>query len=99
MLVPLCLNSLISITNQDTFIQKAVNASRIYANIIMSIEEADTLARDANMKAMEVMLSLLWCVVCIIYVWSLSYVYKTFIINWLMTYCSHITALIYLELR
>lgn len=51
----LCLNSVISNTNQDSFIQRALNASRTYTNIIESVREADTLAKEANTEAMEVM--------------------------------------------
>ncbi|KAI5095781.1 laminin subunit alpha-5 isoform X1 [Silurus meridionalis] len=47
------LTSVISNTNQDSFIQRALNASRTYTNIIKSIEEAETLARKANSDALE----------------------------------------------
>lgn len=48
-------HSVISNTNQDSFIQRALNASRTYTNIIESIQEAETLAKETNAKAMEVM--------------------------------------------
>lgn len=57
MSVPLCLNSVISNTNQDSFIQRALNASHAYTNIIESIRQAETLAGEANMETLEVMLS------------------------------------------
>ncbi|KAM9445291.1 laminin subunit alpha-5 isoform 1-T1 [Clarias gariepinus] len=47
------LSSVISSTNQDTFIQKALNASRTYTNIIKSIQEAENSAEEANTKALE----------------------------------------------
>ncbi|KAK3546887.1 hypothetical protein QTP86_003815 [Hemibagrus guttatus] len=47
------LSSVISNTNRDSFIQRALNASHTYTYIIESIQEADTLAREANAEAME----------------------------------------------
>ncbi|KAB5546449.1 hypothetical protein PHYPO_G00072140 [Pangasianodon hypophthalmus] len=47
------ISSIISNTNQDSFIQRALNASRTYTNIIDSIRKAETLAREANTEALE----------------------------------------------
>ncbi|XP_022533328.2 laminin subunit alpha-5 isoform X2 [Astyanax mexicanus] len=47
------LSSVISDTNQDGFIQRALNASRAYNNIINSVNEADNLAKEANKSATE----------------------------------------------
>lgn len=40
-------------TNQDGFIQRALNASRAYTNIIDSVNEADAAAKQANKAAMD----------------------------------------------
>nr|XP_009294934.1 laminin subunit alpha-5 isoform X1 [Danio rerio] len=45
------LSSLISGSNQDNFIQRALNASRAYTNIINSVLEAETTALKANETA------------------------------------------------
>lgn len=55
--VPLCLNSVISNTNQDSFIQRALTASGAYTNIIKSMLEAETLAGEVNVDTLEVMVS------------------------------------------
>ncbi|XP_047662931.1 laminin subunit alpha-5 isoform X3 [Tachysurus fulvidraco] len=47
------LSSVISNTNQDSFIQRALNASRSYTKIIESVREAETLTKEANTDAME----------------------------------------------
>ncbi|XP_016099348.1 laminin subunit alpha-5 [Sinocyclocheilus grahami] len=47
------LSSLISGSNQDGFIQRALNASRAYTNIINSVLEAETAAKKANESATE----------------------------------------------
>ncbi|XP_016364529.1 laminin subunit alpha-5-like [Sinocyclocheilus rhinocerous] len=47
------LSSLISGSNQDSFIQRALNASRAYTNIINSVLEAETAAKKANESATE----------------------------------------------
>ncbi|XP_066526408.1 laminin subunit alpha-5 isoform X2 [Hoplias malabaricus] len=47
------LSSVITDTNQDGFIQRALNASRAYTNIIDSVKEADIVAREANKSASE----------------------------------------------
>ncbi|XP_018593227.2 laminin subunit alpha-5 isoform X1 [Scleropages formosus] len=50
------LSSVISDTNQDGFIQRAVNASRAYSNIIEAIQKAENAAHeayDASMVALE----------------------------------------------
>ncbi|XP_017342550.1 laminin subunit alpha-5 isoform X1 [Ictalurus punctatus] len=47
------LSSVISNTNQDRFIQRALNASGTYTSIIESIREAETLAKEANTEALE----------------------------------------------
>lgn len=49
--------SLISGTNQDGFIQRALNASRAYTNIINSMQEAEAAAKkafEASTEALEV---------------------------------------------
>lgn len=45
--------SLISGSNQDGFIQRALNASRAYTNIINSVLEAEAAAKKANEAATE----------------------------------------------
>ncbi|XP_035378190.1 laminin subunit alpha-5 isoform X2 [Electrophorus electricus] len=45
------LSSLIADTNQDEFIQRALNASRAYTNIVQSMLEAEAAAREANATA------------------------------------------------
>ncbi|KAK1801637.1 hypothetical protein P4O66_022279, partial [Electrophorus voltai] len=45
------LSSLIADTNQDEFIQRALNASRAYTNIVQSMLEAEADAREANATA------------------------------------------------
>ncbi|XDV45702.1 hypothetical protein PO909_013751, partial [Leuciscus waleckii] len=47
------LSSLISGSNQDSFIQRALNASRAYTNIIKSILESETAAKKANETSTE----------------------------------------------
>ncbi|XP_073731136.1 laminin subunit alpha-5 [Misgurnus anguillicaudatus] len=47
------LSSLISGSNQDGFIQRALNASRAYTNIIDSVQEAEVAAKKANESATE----------------------------------------------
>ncbi|XP_056106000.1 laminin subunit alpha-5 isoform X1 [Rhinichthys klamathensis goyatoka] len=47
------LSSLISGSNQDGFIQRALNASRAYTNIINSILESETAAKKANEASTE----------------------------------------------
>ncbi|XP_043080700.1 laminin subunit alpha-5 isoform X1 [Puntigrus tetrazona] len=47
------LSSLISGSNRDGFIQRALNASRAYTNIINSVLEAETAAKKANEAAAE----------------------------------------------
>ncbi|XP_076132765.1 laminin subunit alpha-5 isoform X1 [Alosa pseudoharengus] len=47
------LTSVIEGTNQNGFIQRALNASRAYTNIINSINEADAAAKQANKAAMD----------------------------------------------
>lgn len=49
----LLLCSLISGSNQDSFIQRALNASRAYTNIIKSILESETAAKKANETSTE----------------------------------------------
>lgn len=53
--IALCLLicSLISGTNQDGFIQRALNASRAYTNIINSMLEAEAAAKKANEASTE----------------------------------------------
>ncbi|XP_051518234.1 laminin subunit alpha-5 [Myxocyprinus asiaticus] len=47
------LTSLISGSSQGSFIQRALNASRAYTNIINSVQEAETAAKTANESATE----------------------------------------------
>lgn len=47
------LYSLISGSNQDGFIQRALNASRAYTNIIDGVQEAEAAAKKANESATE----------------------------------------------
>ncbi|XP_057219104.1 laminin subunit alpha-5 isoform X1 [Triplophysa rosa] len=47
------ISSLISGSNQNGFIQRALNASRTYTNIIDSVQEAETAAKKANESATE----------------------------------------------
>uniref|UniRef100_A0AAR2KUL6 Laminin subunit alpha-5 n=1 Tax=Pygocentrus nattereri TaxID=42514 RepID=A0AAR2KUL6_PYGNA len=47
------LSSVITDTNQDGFIQRALNASRAYTDIINSVKDADTAAKEANKSATE----------------------------------------------
>ncbi|CAB1335849.1 unnamed protein product [Coregonus sp. 'balchen'] len=47
------LSSVISNTNKDGFIQRAVNASRAYTNIIAGVRDAEIAANQANKAAMD----------------------------------------------
>ncbi|XP_036390362.1 laminin subunit alpha-5 isoform X1 [Megalops cyprinoides] len=47
------LSSVIADTNQDGFIQRAVNASRAYTNIIVAVRDAENAAREADQAAMD----------------------------------------------
>ncbi|XP_051961295.1 laminin subunit alpha-5-like [Xyrauchen texanus] len=47
------LTSLISGSSQGSFIQRAMNASRAYTNIINSVQEAETAAKSANESATD----------------------------------------------
>ncbi len=49
----LLLCSLISGSNKDGFVQRALNASRAYTDIINSVLEAETAAKKANESATE----------------------------------------------
>lgn len=50
---PLCY-SVISNTNKDGFIQRAVNASRAYTDIIAGVRDAEIAANQAAVDALEV---------------------------------------------
>ncbi|XP_036446627.1 laminin subunit alpha-5 isoform X2 [Colossoma macropomum] len=52
------LSSVITDTNQDGFIQRALNASRSYTDIIDSVKEADAAAKEANKSATETLESI-----------------------------------------
>ncbi|XP_063064918.1 laminin subunit alpha-5 isoform X2 [Engraulis encrasicolus] len=52
------LSSVIQGTNQDGFIQRALNASRAYTNIIDSVNEAEAAAKQANQAAMDALATL-----------------------------------------
>ncbi|XP_037396843.1 laminin subunit alpha-5 isoform X2 [Pygocentrus nattereri] len=52
------LSSVITDTNQDGFIQRALNASRAYTDIINSVKDADTAAKEANKSATEALESI-----------------------------------------
>ncbi|XP_072512537.1 laminin subunit alpha-5 isoform X2 [Salminus brasiliensis] len=52
------LSSVIADTNQDGFIQRALNASQAYNNIINSVKEADAAAKEANKSATEALESI-----------------------------------------
>ncbi|XP_061114000.1 laminin subunit alpha-5 isoform X1 [Conger conger] len=47
------LSSVIADTNQDSFIQRAVNASRAYTNIIDAVRDAEASARESNKTATD----------------------------------------------
>ncbi|KAG9332520.1 hypothetical protein JZ751_014618 [Albula glossodonta] len=47
------LSSVITDTNQNSFTQRAVNASRAYTDIINAIRDAEAAARDSNQAAMD----------------------------------------------
>ncbi|XP_045065442.1 laminin subunit alpha-5 isoform X2 [Coregonus clupeaformis] len=47
------ISSVISNTNKDGFIQRAVNASRAYTNIIAGVRDAEIAANQANKAAMD----------------------------------------------
>jgi len=53
MVMCLLLCSLISGSNQGGFIQRALNASRAYTNIINTILESETAAKKANEASTE----------------------------------------------
>lgn len=46
-------NSIIHGTNQDGFIQRAINASNAYASIIGAVKDAESAANEANRAAGE----------------------------------------------
>ncbi|KAJ6665753.1 hypothetical protein lerEdw1_002123 [Lerista edwardsae] len=46
-------NSIIHGTNQDGFIQRAINASNAYASIIAAVKDAESAANEANRAASE----------------------------------------------
>lgn len=49
-------HSIIQDTNQDGFIQRAVNASNAYASIIEAVRKAEQAAQDADKAASEALM-------------------------------------------
>lgn len=79
------LSSAIKDSNQDIFIQKAINASNAYSSIIEAMKQAEKAAKDASMVAGEALKvkGLAWCNATFIYealmhFWGVLYlVYST----------------------